>query len=158
MNDVTAVPLQLHRANLELQARIGRLLQDSGSQWLDFAQRLAGDGIAEHNAELAGLLQAGDWQKLATLPVDLFWRQLQQRVGDSQEAAQIAVNAQAAFASGLQAAVQAWLQDTTNALAAAGNGTVDEATLAQWRGLQDAWAALLQPGQAAPAASRRGRK
>ncbi|MCD9029036.1 phasin family protein [Luteimonas sp. BDR2-5] len=151
MNDVTGVPLRLYRANLELQARIGSLLQQSGTHWLDFAQRLAGDGIAESNAELATVLKAGDWEKLATLPVDIFWRQLQQRVGDSQEAAQIAVNAQTEFAGGVQEALIAWQKETAEALASAKDAGVDAATLDAWRGLQDAWAALLQPpGTGAP--------
>ncbi len=117
MSSKTELPLGLFKANLELQARINRLVQQGGQQWLDFGNRLLGDGIAESNAEIDELLKTGDWQTLATLPAESFWRQLQQRFGDNQAAAQIAINAQTAFATGLQEAVQAWQKETAESLA-----------------------------------------
>ena len=106
MSNANTLPLDLYKANLELQVRIGKLFQEGGKQWLDYGYRLASDGIAESDAEIAQLLQSEDWQKLATLPAEAFWRQLQQRFGDSQAAAQIAITAQTGFAHGLQEAVQ----------------------------------------------------
>lgn len=69
--------LQLLKANLELQARLTKLMQENGRHWLACRERLLDDGIADSDAAVASLLQAEDWQKLAVLPADAFWRQLQ---------------------------------------------------------------------------------
>lgn len=116
MGNTNELPLNLYKANLELQIRIGKLLQESGKQWIDLAYRLSNDGISESNAEVDELLQAEDWQKLAALPAESFWRQLQQRFGDSQAMAQIAVTAQTGFVRGLQEAVQTWQKETAGVL------------------------------------------
>ncbi|WP_211369399.1 phasin family protein [Pseudoxanthomonas kalamensis] len=142
MNSKTELPLSLYKANLELQVKIGRLIQESGQQWLDYGNRLIGDSIAESNAEMDELLQAQDWQQLASLPAESLWRQLQQRVGDSQAVAQIAVNAQNAFASGLQQILQDWQYETTHLLG-------QEASLMPsvpegWDDLVKPWEELLQ--------------
>ncbi|WP_052773054.1 phasin family protein [Luteimonas sp. FCS-9] len=135
MRDATGLPLQLLKANLELQLQIARLIQESGQQWADLANRAVGDGLAERDAEIRELLRAQDWQALATLPADAFWRQLQQRAGDSQELARIATSAQSTFASGLTRALQAWQQATADAL---GTGAAPPQ-------LDDAWRAALAP-------------
>ena len=116
MSDISKLPLNLYKANLGLQVKLGRLFQESGRQWIDYGYRLVNDGIVESNAEAEALLTAEDWQKLATLPAESFWRQLQQRFGDSQAVAQIAVTAQTDFANGLQEAVKAWQKETVEAL------------------------------------------
>lgn len=136
MNRMSELPLSLYKANLELQVKIAKLIQESGREWLDFGYRLINDGIAESNAEVDELLKAGDWEKLAALPAESFWRQVQQRFGDSQAAAQIAVSAQTAFASGLQDALKAWQKETAEALG--------DNPLAGSLG-DSAWADLLKP-------------
>jgi len=117
MGNKTELPLRLHKANLALQLRIATLVQEGGRQWLDFGRQLLGDGIAEGGAEARALRAAHDWQALATLPGEAFWRQLQQRLGEGQAAARVAISAQTAFADGLQAAVRAWQKDSAQALA-----------------------------------------
>lgn len=112
----TDLPLNLHKANLELQLRLGRLLQENQRKWLELGSRALGESIAESSAELEQVLKTQDWQALATLPGETFWRQLQQRFGDSQAVTQIAVSAQTAFATGLQEALQAWQKETAQAL------------------------------------------
>ena len=62
MSNANTLPLDLYKANLELQVRIGKLFQEGGKQWLDYGYRLASDGIAESDAEIAQLLQSEDWQ------------------------------------------------------------------------------------------------
>ncbi len=116
MNTKTELPLELYKANLELQARVNKLIQETGEQWLDLGHRLIGDGIAESNAEIEEVLKADDWQSLATLPAESFWRQVQQRFGDAQAVTQIAVVAQNTFASGLQDAIRTWQQETAQTL------------------------------------------
>lgn len=149
MNRMSELPLSLYKANLELQVKIAKLIQESGREWLDFGYRLINDGIAESNAEVDELLKTGDWEKLAALPAESFWRQVQQRFGDSQAAAQIAVGAQTAFASGLQDALKAWQKETAEALG--------DNPLAGSLG-DSAWADLLRPWeQLLPAASSDGR-
>lgn len=161
MSDISKLPLNLYKANLGLQVKLGRLFQESGRQWIDYGYRLVNDGIVESNAEAEALLTAEDWQKLATLPAESFWRQLQQRFGDSQAAAQIAITAQTGFAHGLQEAVQAWQQQTAGVL-----GEVAPAALSggdsPWANLFKPWQQLLQaaatdtPAAVGPAA--KGRK
>jgi len=149
MNDPTALPLALYQANAALQARLGQLLQASGQHWLELGQRLFQDGLADARAGQDQLSRAsGDWQALAALPAEAFWRQLQQRFGDQQAATQVAVAAQTAFARGLQEALQAWQEDTVQALEAAGLALP----------LSGDWAALFAhwpppPGRASQAAA-----
>ncbi|HRF84426.1 MAG TPA: hypothetical protein PLO34_08390, partial [Pseudoxanthomonas sp.] len=87
-------------------ARIAELAQSGGQYWYEFVQRLVNDGIAEGSAELQEILHTQDWQRLLATPADAYWRQLQQRFGDQQAAAQIAVAAQASFARGVQDALE----------------------------------------------------
>lgn len=138
----TALPLNLYKANLELQVRINKLLQESARQWLDMGNRLVGDGIAESNAEVESLLQAQDWQKLASLPAETFWRQLQQRFGDSQAATQIAISAQTAFTTGLQQAVQTWQKETASAVGTAANDAALNAANKAWESAVQQWSGL----------------
>lgn len=145
MKDMTNLPLGLFKANLELQARINRLVQESGQQWLEFENRLLGDGIAESNAEIRELLKAEDWSALATLPAESFWRQIQQRFGDSQAAVQIAVTTQTAFVNGLQDSLQAWQKETTQALGAGGTTAVPQA----WNDMYTTWQRLFSPATSA---------
>lgn len=119
------LPLHLLKANLELQLRVNRLLQETGHQWLDIASRASSEAIAESGAEIDDVLKAENWQALAALPAEVFWRQFQQRVGDAQAATQVAVGAQTAFAGGLQQAIQAWQKTAFEAVGGgAANGVV----------------------------------
>lgn len=159
MTDPTDLPLALYQANFDLQVRIGELLQDSGRHWLEFGQRLVNDGLVENGAELQQLMAAGDWQKLAALPADAFWRQLQQRFGDQQAAAQIAVAAQSSFARDLQDALSRWQQDTIAAMDDAGFGLAVPAVDTQWTAIFGKAAAPRAPvakkaPTAAPAADK----
>ncbi|AKC87104.1 phasin family protein [Pseudoxanthomonas suwonensis] len=150
MKDPTALPLALYQANVNLQARLAELAQDSSRHWLELGQRLVNDGIVEGSAELQEILYTQDWQKLASVPADAFWRQLQQRFGDQQAAAQIAVAAQSAFTQGLQDALLEWQRDTFAALDEAG---LPLPTLeADWTALFGGWEAALQPAAPTPAA------
>lgn len=160
MNDPTDLPLALYQANFDLQVRIGELLQDSGRHWLEFGQRLVNDGLVENGAELQQLMAAGDWQKLAALPADAFWRQLQQRFGDQQAAAQIAVAAQSSFARDLQDALSRWQQETIAAMDEAGFGLAVPAVDTQWTAMFGNAASPRAPAakKAAPAANRPARK
>ena len=141
MKNPTGLPLALYHANAALQARIGSLIQDGGQHWLDFSQRLINDGLVESGAELQELMRSQDWQALASLPAEAFWRQLQQRFGDQQAATQIMVAAHTAFARGLQDAVQDWQRETVEALDAAGLGL--PAGDPDWSRLFSAWEPLL---------------
>ncbi|MFT3761332.1 MAG: phasin family protein [Pseudoxanthomonas sp.] len=155
MSNANELPLNLYKANLELQARLGKLLQESSRQWIDYGYRLVNDGIAESNAEIDELLQTEDWQKLATLPAESFWRQLQQRFGDSQAVMQIAAAAQTDFARGLQEAVQAWQKETAEAFGESPLASFD------WPESFQPWESLLQNPFAAappPAAASTARK
>src|SRR5690606_12104728 len=99
MDKTSNLPLALWQANLDLQMRLGQLLQD-------------GDGQARK------LLQAGDWPALAALPMETFWRQAGQ-AGDGKAAAQTALQAQQEFVGGLAEALQDWQRQSAKAWSAA---------------------------------------
>lgn len=115
MTNQNDLALQLYKANLEFYLRLGRLLQENSKRWMELGTRMLGDSIAEFSAEVEQLLKSQDWQALATLPGEIFWRQLQQRMGDDQTMAQLALNAQTAFARGLQDALKHWQEATAQA-------------------------------------------
>jgi hypothetical protein len=136
MTTQSDLPLNLYKANTELQLRISRLVMENWKKWLEFSTRAVDDGIAESQAKVEQLLKAQDWQALATMPAETFWRLLQQRMGDSTVNNQIAAKVQAHFAQGLQEAVMAWQQDTARALGSVGDvGLVNTPwndMMAQW--------------------------
>lgn len=120
MGNASNLPLALWQANLQLQQRIGRLLQDSGRAWMQLGTRAAGEGAAEFDAEFRRLLHGGDWQALAALPVEAFWRQAEQRVGDGQAFNQLALQVQDGFVRGLGEALQDWQAQLAEAWSDAG--------------------------------------
>jgi hypothetical protein len=132
MSNPATLPMALYRANLALQARIGELVQAGGRHWLEFGQRLLDEGLVENQAELGEILSNQDWHKLAALPADTFWRQMQQRFGDQQAAAQIAVATQSAFARDLQDAFVRWQHEVIEAMDQAGLGQAVPAFDADW--------------------------
>ena len=52
------IPLNLFKANLELQLRLQRLMQENGQQWLENATRAGSENIAESGTEIESLLKA----------------------------------------------------------------------------------------------------
>ncbi|MDH5833299.1 phasin family protein [Luteimonas kalidii] len=144
MGNASDLPMQLWKANLDLQLRLGRLLQDSGREWMELGTRAAGEGAAELDAEFRKLLGGGDWQGLATLPAEAFWRQAEQRVGDSQAIHQLALHAQEGFVRGVVEALQDWQGRLTDAWSGAGMAAGSTPDLAQaWQGLVSDWEAGL---------------
>lgn len=132
--------LDLYKANVELQLRITRLLQESSHQWLEAVQRASTDNIAETTAEIEGLLRTANWQALVTLPSESFWRLFQKRTGDVQLINQIALKNQASFASGLQQALQAWQKSVGDTVGSLGSGVPGQDLFKQWT---DNWAAAV---------------
>ncbi len=112
MTDINKLPLELYKANLKLQLKLSELLQNSGTQWIESGQRLAQEGSEGFRAELQQLLEAENWQALASQSASSFWRQMQSRFGGNQALAQVAVEAQTSFANELLTAVRAWQQQT----------------------------------------------
>jgi len=145
--------MALWRANLDLQLRIARLLQDNGREWLDMGIRAVGEGALEFDAETRALWRGGDWQALAALPVETLWRQLEQRIGDGQALAQVVLNAQDSFASGLASALQDWQAQVAAALTAAGVG--GDSPFDAWQAAFAPWReALARAGAPAASATR----
>ncbi|ENO89352.1 hypothetical protein [Thauera linaloolentis] len=112
--------LDLYKANIELQLRITRLLQDAGREWLEAVQRSNEEGVSEATTEIEGLLNSANWQALTTLPGEAFWRLFQQRSGDVQALNQAAIERQAAFTAGLQQALENWQKAVTEAVGEVG--------------------------------------
>ena len=70
------LPIQLYKANAELQLQITRLLQESGHHWLEAMQQLSAGGVLETTSRIQNLQQAADWQALfAATADDLLARQ-----------------------------------------------------------------------------------
>lgn len=136
MSNPNDLPLNLYKANTELQLRINKLVMENWKKWLELSNRAVDDGIADSQSKVEQLLKAQDWQALAMMPAETFWRALQQRMGDSTVNNQIAANVQAHFAQGLQEAIQTWQQDTARALGSIGDAGLASAPwsdmMAQW--------------------------
>src|SRR5690606_6679587 len=136
------------------QTRIGRLMQEGGQQWLEQGTRAVGESAAEFDTEARRLLQAGDWQALAALPVETFWRQAEQRLGDGQAAAQAALQTQEGFVGGLTEALQEWQRDLAKAWAVAG---IDAGAMPGVAGSWDTLLSNLEQGIAAMTPAATGR-
>ena len=145
------IPLHLLKAQLELQLNLSRLLQESGQQWLEHAARSGPERIAATGNEIDGLHQTSNWQDLATLPAQSFWRQSQLRMGHAQALVQTAVASQLTLAQGIQQAVQDWQQQVAGAL---GSTPAATDTSVPWSDLLARWTSAVQSvqGQAASAA------
>jgi hypothetical protein len=154
MTNPVELPLTLWNANLELQRRIGQLLQESAQAWLDQGAHALDEGMVETGTELRDALRGGDWQAIAALPAEAFWRQVELRLGDGQALVQVAMNAQNAFASGLIEALQAWQAQTARAWTGPGTPGVEDL----WRLASAPWgmAEVLapQPETARPSAAK----
>lgn len=146
------IPLHLLKAQLELQLHLGRLLQESGQQWLEQAARSGPERIAETGSEIEGVQQTSSWQELATLPAQAFWRHAHLRMGHAQALVQTAVASQMALTQGVQQAVRDWQQQVAATLGDA-KGAAD--TAVPWSDLLARWTSAVQsvavPGHAAKA-------
>lgn len=116
MSQSTGLPIELLNANLALQARLMRLIQENGQSWLGFGRDLAAKATLAANKDATDALRTGDWQKLATLPTEAFWAPLQRQFSTSRELAEAAASAQTAFVQGLQEALRIWQKDVGSAL------------------------------------------
>jgi len=102
------LPVDLYKANVELQLRITRLLQEGALRWLESVQKSSAEGVAEITAGIEGLQGSANWQSMAMLPAETFWRAFQHRVNDGQAINQLAIKNQAAFTTGMQQALESW--------------------------------------------------
>ena len=126
------LPIQLYKANAELQLQITRLLQESGHHWLEAMQQLSAGSMLETTSRIQNLQQAADWQALATLPSEVFWRLCQGRMGDTQAVGQAAAKSQAAFADGLRQSLSAWQASVSEAFGASGDTASFAQLCQQW--------------------------
>ena len=126
------LPIQLYKANAELQLQITRLLQESGHHWLEAMQQLSAGSMLETTSRIQNLQQAADWQALATLPSEVFWRLCQGRMGDAQAVGQAAAKSQAAFADGLRQSFSVWQVSVSEAFGASGDTASFAQLCQQW--------------------------
>ena len=122
------LPIQLYKANAQLQLQVTRLLQESGHHWLEAMQQINTGRVLEAGMRIQGLQQAADWQALATLPAEVFWRMCQGQVGDGREFGEAAAKTQSAFADGLREALLHWQESVSEAF---GGPSGDQAAAAQ---------------------------
>lgn len=136
------LPLNLYKANTELQLQITRLLQEASHRWLEAAHQLSAEGILETTTQIQGLLNIADWQAATTLPAEVFWRLLEGRLTDAQSVNQVAMKSQAAFADGVREALAHWQE----AVGAAFGSEADHAGFPQlYQQWTQPWAAPQAP-------------
>ena len=138
------LPIHLYKANAELQLQITRLLQESSHHWLEVMQQLSAGGVLETTSRIQGLQQAADWQALATLPSEVFWRLCQGRMGDAQAVGQVAAKSQTAFANGLRQALTTWQESVSEAFGASGDAASFAQLCQPWT---QPWSALVATPQ-----------
>ena len=126
------LPIHLYKANAELQLQITRLLQESSHHWLEVMQQLSAGSVLETTSRIQGLQQAADWQALATLPSEVFWRLCQGRMGDAQAVGQAAVKSQTVFADGLRQSLSAWQESVSEAFGASGDAATFTQLCQRW--------------------------
>lgn len=151
---IQATPLNLFKANAELQLRIAQLMRESGHRWLAAAQQTSAAGISETTAELQSLVRAEDWQSLASLPAEAFMRRLEDRMSDAKSASDIAIKNQQAFASGLQQALEAWQKSVAEALRADGASNLPALPL---QDIFKQWLSAWTPATQDPAQAKSGK-
>lgn len=148
---IQATPLNLFKANAELQLRIAQLMRESGHRWLASAQQTSAAGISETTAELQSLLRAEDWQSLASLPAEAFMRRLEDRMSDAKSASDIAIKNQEAFASGLKQALETWQKAVADALRADASPNLPALPL---QDIFKQWLAVWTPAAQEPASAK----
>jgi hypothetical protein len=116
----TKTPMALYKANLELVMRLGALLQENRRRWTRFGVASADEAIERTLSETGRMLTTNDWQALANLPGETFWKAVQGEPGPMQGAVETAVGNQSAFAQGLQEAFGAWQQQCSEVIREAG--------------------------------------
>lgn len=116
----TDVPFELYKANLQFALRANKLLKECGQRWLDTFDHAVGDSITETQEEIDKISMNDDWQSLATVPGQTVLRLMQERIGDTQSIAQVALTNQTRFLSGLQDAFMIWQRDTAKAVGGLG--------------------------------------
>lgn len=153
MTQSTGFPIEVLNANLALQARLMKLVQENGQRWLGFGRDLAAKATVAANKEVADALRTGDWQKLASMPVEAFWAPLQRQFNTSRELAESAAAAQTAFVQGLQDALRTWQKDVTRALGA--DSSARPLGGPAWIDLLSPWQQWLSDTGKQPGASRK---
>ncbi len=76
-----------------------------------------------------------NWQALASLPTEAFWRQFQGRVALVQTFQQVAIKNQAAFTSGLHQAIESWHKAVSSALGSDNSASPFADVFKQWNAL-----------------------
>ncbi|ENO97946.1 hypothetical protein C667_06469 [Thauera phenylacetica B4P] len=95
-------------------------------------QQLSAGSMLETTSRIQNLQQAADWQALATLPTEVFWRLSQGRMGDTQAVGQVAAKSQAVFADGLRQSLSAWQASVSGAFGASGDTASFSQLCQQW--------------------------
>lgn len=101
-------PMDMWRANQELQASMTRLAQEAAGGWLGLGERLAAERRMRYEQLCATLHEERDWQGLMAWPAGLYLTHLRHDLGDRQDALRVALGLQTALAAGMQEALLAW--------------------------------------------------
>jgi hypothetical protein len=102
------------------QLQITRLLQESGHHWLEAVQQLSAGSVLETTSRIQNLQQAADWQALATLPSEVFWRLCQGRMGDTQAVGKCSQEP-GRLCRWLRQALTTWQESVSEAFGASGD-------------------------------------
>lgn len=114
------LPLKLYKANMQLHLELTRLLQEGTHRWLEAAHERGSRRIDQTKADMEGLMDSANWQSVAMLPAETFWRLHQHQVNTLQGNNRLVIKNQAAFITGLQQAISGWQKSVNEAM---GSGT-----------------------------------
>ncbi|MGC8213166.1 hypothetical protein [Ralstonia pseudosolanacearum] len=121
MDDQSDLPLALYKARLALAQRLFELALSARQRWLALGVELLAEDIASIQAASAALRSAQNWQAVAAIWPNAWWRINQHGVTALEGILRTALSNHTTMAIGTQQAVGQWQQAVVQALHLAGN-------------------------------------
>lgn len=108
--------LTLYKVNLQFTFRLCDLLRDNALRWSEAGNRAVDSCAAELESAATRMLDAGDWNSLAFISSDLYWKALQLQTRAVQHLAETTLSNHTTLSAATQEAVSAWQQEAASAL------------------------------------------
>ena len=126
----------LYKANLDLWFKFCQISQQGRHQMLELDERIISDSIEGTRAARELLSDTRNWQELAALPGDIWWRGLYSRFDEIQLATELFLKRHTKVTSECQQALADWQKASAGALKEAGNAMPLQSVLKDyWRNL-----------------------
>jgi leucyl aminopeptidase (aminopeptidase T) len=108
--------LTLYKVNLQFSFRLCDLLRENALRWSEAGNRAVDACAAELESATTRMLDAGDWNSLAFISNDLYWKALQLQTRAVQQLSETTLGNQTTLSSATQEAVSAWQKEASAAL------------------------------------------